>query len=69
LKEQGTVKWFNDVRGYGFISREGKPDVFVHYKSIKRNGNERRTLLEGERVEFELEQGRKGAQAVNVTRR
>jgi CspA family cold shock protein len=61
---QGTVKWFNATKGFGFISREGGPDVFVHYSAIQGAGF--RTLEEGQRVEFTLEQGAKGPQASNV---
>lgn len=61
---QGTVKWFNGTKGYGFIARDGGPDVFVHYSAIKGNGF--RTLQEGQKVEFTLEQGPKGLQANNV---
>jgi CspA family cold shock protein len=60
----GTVKWFNDAKGYGFISQEGGEDVFVHHTAIKMDGF--RTLKEGERVEFEVTQGPKGLQAANV---
>jgi len=66
VKERGTVKWFNDGKGYGFISREGKDDVFVHYSAIQGQGF--KSLAEGDEVEFEVEQGPKGAQAVNVTK-
>ena len=66
MKERGTVKWFNDGKGYGFISREGKDDVFVHYSAIQGQGF--KSLAEGDEVEFEVEQGPKGAQAVNVTK-
>ena len=66
MKERGTVKWFNDDRGYGFIERQGKPDVFVHYSGIAGAG--RRSLEEGQEVEFELTQGPKGAQAQNVVK-
>ena len=62
--EQGTVKWFNNAKGYGFIKRSTGEDVFVHYKSI--NGEGYKTLKEGDVVEFEVEQGAKGLQAVNV---
>ncbi|OPX56414.1 cold shock protein (beta-ribbon, CspA family) [Oceanospirillum multiglobuliferum] len=61
----GTVKWFNDEKGFGFISREGDSDVFVHFRSI--NGNGRRSLTEGQAVTFEVTQGQKGPQAENVT--
>ncbi len=62
--EQGTVKWFNNAKGFGFISREGAPDVFVHHTAIMAEGF--RTLAEGQRVEFEIVQGPKGLQAANV---
>lgn len=61
---QGTVKWFNATKGYGFISRKGGPDVFVHYSAIQGSGY--RALEEGQKVEFTLEQGQKGPQASNV---
>ena len=61
---QGTVKWFNGTKGYGFIARDEGPDVFVHYSAITGNGF--RTLQEGQKVEFTLEQGPKGLQASNV---
>jgi len=60
----GTVKFFNDQKGYGFISREGGPDVFVHFSNIEGSG--RKTLLEGQTVEFEVGQGRKGDEALKV---
>jgi cold shock protein len=60
----GTVKWFNDAKGYGFISQEGGEDVFVHHTAVQMDGF--RTLKEGERVEFEVAQGPKGLQAANV---
>ncbi len=63
-KETGTVKWFNDSKGYGFIEREGADDVFVHYSAIQMPGF--KSLQEGQRVEFAVEQGQKGLQAVNV---
>lgn len=63
-REVGTVKWFNDAKGYGFIAREGADDVFVHYSAIRSPGF--KTLEEGQRVEFTVEQGRKGLQAVDV---
>jgi cold shock protein len=62
----GTVKWFNDAKGFGFISREGGPDVFVHFSAIAMAGF--KTLAEGDRVEFEIVQGQKGPQAAEVTR-
>ncbi len=62
----GTVKWFNDAKGYGFISQEGGEDVFVHHTAIQMDGF--RTLKEGERVEFDVTQGPKGLQAANVLR-
>jgi cold shock protein len=61
----GTVKWFNGSKGYGFIAREGGPDVFVHFSAIQSEGF--RNLDEGQKVEFAVEQGAKGPQAVNVT--
>jgi len=61
----GTVKWFNGSKGYGFIEREGGEDVFVHYSAIQGDGF--RNLEEGQRVEFNVEQGAKGPQATNVT--
>ena len=60
----GTVKWFNGSKGYGFISREGGPDVFVHFSAIQGDGF--RNLEEGQRVEFTVEKGPKGLQAANV---
>jgi CspA family cold shock protein len=62
---QGTVKWFNAGKGYGFISREGGEDVFVHHTAILAEGY--RTLEEGQRVEFTIVQGPKGLQAASVT--
>ncbi len=62
----GSVKWFNDAKGYGFISQEGGPDVFVHFSAIRAQGF--KSLEEGDRVEFEVVQGPKGAQAANVTK-
>ena len=63
---RGTVKWFNDQKGFGFISREGESDVFVHHTGISGEGF--KSLQEGEEVEFEITQGPKGDQAINVTR-
>lgn len=62
--EQGIVKWFNDAKGYGFISRQGGGDVFVHFSAIEANGF--RTLQEGQTVEFVVTQGPKGPQADRV---
>ncbi|HEV8364196.1 MAG: cold-shock protein [Gemmatimonadaceae bacterium] len=62
----GTVKWFNDAKGYGFIAREGGPDVFVHFSAIQMGGF--RSLVEGDKVEFEIVQGQKGPQASDVTK-
>jgi len=64
--EQGTVKWFNADKGYGFITRDSGEDVFVHFRAIKGEGF--KTLAEGERVKFDVEQGQKGLQAANVER-
>jgi cold shock protein len=60
----GTVKWFNSSKGYGFLSREDGPDVFVHFSAIQSQGY--RTLAEGQKVEFTVENGPKGLQASNV---
>jgi CspA family cold shock protein len=62
---QGTVKWFNETKGFGFIERENGPDVFVHYSAIQSAGF--RKLDEGQRVEFTIEDGPKGPQATEVT--
>jgi cold shock protein len=64
--ETGKVKWFNNSKGYGFITREGGEDLFVHFKSIVGEGY--KSLKEGETVQFDVEQGAKGLQAVNVSR-
>jgi CspA family cold shock protein len=63
---KGTVKWFNNAKGYGFIGREDGPDVFVHYSAITSEGY--KSLQEGDTVEFEIIQGQKGPQAANVTK-
>ena len=65
-RETGTVKWFNDSKGYGFISRENAEDVFVHHTAILGEGY--KSLDEGQRVEFTVEQGPKGLQAAAVTK-
>jgi cold shock protein len=62
--EKGTVKWFNSAKGFGFIQRESGDDVFVHYRSITGNGF--KNLEDGDKVEFDVEQGQKGLQATNV---
>jgi CspA family cold shock protein len=63
-RQIGTVKWFNASKGYGFIEREGGPDVFVHFSAITMDGY--KSLQEGQRVEFSIEKGPKGLQAANV---
>lgn len=63
-KVQGTVKWFNTTKGYGFIQRDGEPDVFVHYSAISGDGF--KNLEQGQAVEFQVEKGPKGLQASNV---
>jgi CspA family cold shock protein len=65
-KVTGTVKWFNDAKGYGFIQREGGPDVFVHFSAIQGNGF--KSLSENDKVEFKLGQGPKGLQALEVVK-
>jgi len=65
-REIGTVKWFNDKKGYGFIERENGPDVFVHFSAITMDGF--KSLKEGERVEFVVEQGQKGPTAADVSK-
>jgi CspA family cold shock protein len=62
----GTVKWFNDAKGYGFLAQDGGKDVFVHHSAIVAEGF--RSLAEGDKVEFSIEQGPKGPSAVNVRR-
>ena len=62
--EQGTVKWFNDAKGFGFISRQSGEDVFVHFTAIQANGF--RSLQEGQAVQFEVKKGPKGLRAENV---
>jgi CspA family cold shock protein len=63
---KGTVKWFNDAKGFGFITQEGGPDLFVHHTAIVAEGF--RSLTEGDQVEFEVVKGPKGLQAANVKR-
>ncbi len=63
---EGNVKWFSDKKGYGFITREGEDDVFVHYSAIQGEGF--RTLREGEKVAFDIVQGERGPKAANVVR-
>ena len=64
-KTTGRVKWFDEKKGFGFIEQQNGPDVFVHFRAIKSPGF--KTLMDGQEVEFEIEQGQKGPQAVNVT--
>ena len=64
-RQIGTVKWFNDAKGFGFISRDNGPDLFVHFRSIAGSGF--RTLQEGQRVSFDVKEGPKGLQAENVS--
>jgi len=67
-KTTGTVKWFNDEKGYGFIQQDnGGNDVFVHFRQINSSGNGRVSLQEGQKVTFEIGEGQKGPQAENVT--
>jgi cold shock protein len=66
IMASGIVKWFNDSKGYGFIEQENGPDVFVHHSGINATGF--KSLSEGDRVTFDIEQGNKGPAAVNVTR-
>jgi CspA family cold shock protein len=65
VKEQGTVKWFNASKGFGFIQRQSGEDVFVHFSAIQGDGY--RSLTEGQGVEFDVTKGPKGLQAANVT--
>ena len=66
FRERGAVKWFNEAKGFGFITREGEPDVFVHHSAIQGNGF--KTLEDGQRVEFEVVQGQKGLHAKDVVK-
>jgi len=63
---KGRVKWFNEAKGFGFISQDGGEDLFVHYSSIQQDGF--KVLLEGDEVEFEVSRGEKGLRAVNVVK-
>jgi len=63
---EGTVKWFNDSKGFGFIEQDNGPDVFVHFSAIQGDGF--KSLQEGEKLSFDVEQGQKGPQAVNVVK-
>ena len=65
-RRTGTVKWFNDAKGFGFIQQENGPDVFVHFSAIQADGF--KSLAENDKVEFEITQGPKGPQAANVTK-
>jgi CspA family cold shock protein len=66
MSVEGTIKWFNEKKGYGFIQRDNGSDVFVHYSSIAGDGF--KTLSEGERVQFDIEEGNKGPKAINVVK-
>lgn len=63
---KGTVKWFNNSKGYGFLGRDDGPDVFIHFSAIQSEGY--KSLQEGDQVEFEIIEGQKGPQAANVTK-
>jgi cold shock protein len=63
-RQQGVVRWFNNAKGFGFLGRDGGPDVFVHYSAISMEGY--KTLKENDRVEFDIVDGQKGSQAANV---
>ncbi|HKY59384.1 MAG TPA: cold-shock protein [Gemmatimonadota bacterium] len=65
-RKTGTVKWFNDAKGFGFIRQDNGPDVFVHFSAIQGDGF--KSLAENDKVEFEITQGPKGPQAANVTK-
>ena len=69
MRTTGTVKWFNDSKGFGFITRDdGEKDVFVHHSAIQKEGNSFSTLAEGQKVEFDVVEGTKGPAAENVTK-
>ncbi|MBI5640588.1 MAG: cold-shock protein [Nitrospirae bacterium] len=66
MSVEGTIKWFNEKKGFGFIQQDNGPDIFVHYSSIASEGF--KTLAEGQRVKFDIEEGDKGPKAVNVVK-
>lgn len=66
MSVEGTIKWFNEKKGFGFIQQDNGPDIFVHYSSILGDGF--KTLAEGQRVQFDIEDGNKGPKAINVTK-
>lgn len=66
MSVEGSIKWFNEKKGFGFIQQDNGPDVFVHYSSIASEGF--KTLAEGQRVQFDIEDGDKGPKAINVTK-
>ncbi len=66
MSVEGTIKWFNEKKGFGFIQQDNGPDIFVHYSSIIGDGF--KTLAEGQRVQFDIEDGSKGPKAINVTK-
>lgn len=66
MSVEGTIKWFNEKKGFGFIQQDNGPDIFVHYSSIVGEGF--KTLAEGQRVQFDIEDGNKGPKAINVTK-
>lgn len=66
MSVEGSIKWFNEKKGFGFIQQDNGPDVFVHYSSIASEGF--KTLAEGQRVKFDIEDGEKGPKAINVTK-
>lgn len=67
IKQQGVVKWFNDDKGFGFIQSQGGNDVFIHFSNIETKEGEWKTLSEGQTVEFNVQEGGRGPQAVNLT--